>query len=365
MSSVLVRVDASPHIGAGHFMRCVSLADGLQSHGWTTTFVSQPLPSVYIDLLVNKNHSLIVMPDSMHSESQPQASDHSYAAWIPWREQQDAEWCVRQFVDKSFDWVVVDHYSLGFDWECAIRRIASKVMVIDDLVTRNHDCDLLLNQNYGQTTFSYKNRVASSTRLLIGPHFALLRPEFANLREATLSSKTKLDDPILLISLGGVDKDNFTQKVLCALAKARLPSNVLIVVVLGPDSPHIDSVRAEADKLQWKTKILVNVTDMARLMTEASWAIGAAGSSTWERCCLGLPTLTLVIAENQLPSAHALAESGYTIYLDPLIPINTSIPQGIEKLISHAKLLSIRCAELTDGRGVERVFNAMRRLSKQ
>jgi UDP-2,4-diacetamido-2,4,6-trideoxy-beta-L-altropyranose hydrolase len=365
MSSVLFRVDASRQIGAGHLMRCLAVADRLQAHGGSTTFVSRPLSVAYRELLTSRKHSLMEMPGSMDSKPRLNPSGLAHAAWLPWSEQEDAEWCTRKLAQTKFDWVVVDHYALAADWESTMRQAVRQVMVIDDLADRSHDCDLLLDQNFGRMTRHYKKRVAPSTRLLVGPQYALLRPEFAELRAASLARREAYAAPTLLIALGAIDKDNHTGSVLRSLARASLPSDTAIVVVLGAEAPHIASVQAEAAHSPWSTEVLVNVTDMARLMAEATWAIGAAGTSTWERCCLGLPTLTLVIADNQLPAARALSDAGYVVLADPLVPLEVSIPCGIEKLISNARQFARRCSQVTDGCGVERVLQVMTELATE
>lgn len=343
-------------------MRCLALADRVREQGGSATFISRPLSDAYRELLSSRNHSLLEIAGSVGSEPRPNRSALVHAAWLPWSQQEDAERCALLLAGGRFDWLVVDHYALAEDWERGMRRAVRRVMVIDDLADRIHDCDLLLDQNFGRTASSYEHRVTPSTRLMVGPRFALLRPEFAERRAAALAQREEDAVPTLLITLGAVDKDNHTSSVLRSLARATLPGDTEVVVVLGAEAPHIASVQAEAMSSPWRTKVLLNVADMAKVMSEATWAIGAAGTSVWERCCLGLPALTLVIADNQLPAARALSEAGYVVLADPHVPLEVSIPWGIDKVIAHAQQLGRRCAEVTDGLGVERVLQVMREL---
>lgn len=365
MLSVLFRVDVSQQIGAGHFMRCLALADHLQANGGSATFISRPLPHSCRMLLVEKKHRILEIADNSNTNFWPvcAVSSLGYAEWLPWSEHEDAQKCILLVDDNRFDWLVVDHYALAKSWEADMRKIARCVMVIDDLADRNHDCDLLLDQNFGRIAGDYDHRVGASTHLLIGPLHALLRPEFAEQRAVRLSRHSVAATPKLLITLGAVDKNNQTEKVLHALKKETLPHDTKVVVTLGAEAPHIKAVQAAAANCPCNTEVLINVLDMARLMSEATWAIGAAGISTWERCCLGLPTLTLVIAPNQAPAAQALSAAGYVLLADPLLPFEFSIQSGIHKLIGHAQQLAFRSAKLTDGRGVERVLRAMKDLA--
>jgi UDP-2,4-diacetamido-2,4,6-trideoxy-beta-L-altropyranose hydrolase len=366
MISALFRVDASQQIGAGHLMRCLALADHLREKGGSATFLSRSLSDENRELLASRKHSVLEIAGAANAEPRLIRSALFHSAWLPWSEGEDAHKCTLLLVNRRFDWLVMDHYALAVDWERAMRRAARRVMVIDDLADRDHDCDLLLDQNFGRMASHYEKRVSESTRLLIGPQYALLRPEFAEQRALSLSRREVPDAaPSLLISLGAVDKNNHTASVLRSLANVGLPSNTKIVVVLGANAPHIASVHAEAACSPWSTEVLVNVADMAKLMSKATWAIGAAGTSAWERCCLGLPTLTLVIADNQLPAARALSEAGYVVLVDPLLPLDVSIPWGTDKLVSLARQLSRRCANVTDGRGVERAFEVMKELATE
>jgi UDP-2,4-diacetamido-2,4,6-trideoxy-beta-L-altropyranose hydrolase len=261
------------------------------------------------------------------------------------------------------DWLVVDHYALDIRWELAMRPRAKNIMAIDDLADRVHACDLLLDQNLGRKQQDYCDLLAGNTTTLIGPRFALLRPEFAALRSDSL---TRRQHPLpllhLLISMGGVDPHNATVKILDALQACDLPPDLRITVVMGPHAPWLAQVQEHAVQMPWRTEVLVGVSHMAELMRASDLAIGAAGSTSWERCCLGLPTIQIALANNQLPIAHALHDAGAALMLD-----HSEIPRGLPHLIAAAcapgrlQIMAKTCSRLTEGKGSELVASCMER----
>jgi spore coat polysaccharide biosynthesis predicted glycosyltransferase SpsG len=197
--------------------------------------------------------------------------------------------------------------------------------------------------------------------VLAGPRYALLRPEFREWREASLSRRAR--EPglrRLLINLGGVDKDNVTGQVLDALITCDLPENLQISVVMGASAPWRESVTAQARTMPWPTEVVVNISDMARRMAEADLAIGAAGSTSWERCCLGLPTLMVVLADNQREIADALAAKSAALSLD-LTELEASLAAQLNTLSTPGALtaMSQQAAVLVDGDGSDRVIMAL------
>jgi UDP-2,4-diacetamido-2,4,6-trideoxy-beta-L-altropyranose hydrolase len=232
-------------------------------------------------------------------------------------------------------------------------------MVIDDLADRPHDADLLLDQNLGRAAHDYDGLLALGTHTLIGPQYALLRPEFAQWRGYSLQRREQAQLTQLLISMGGVDKDNVTGRVLQVLQSCKLPEDLRITVVMGPHAPWLDEVRALSARMLWPTQVLVGVSNMAHLMAESDLAIGAAGSTSWERCCLGLPTLMLVLAKNQNTSASALHEAHAAVVVRCVDKIKNSVFDLVDQDLFLVKLKSMSRAgaSITDGRGASMVAN--------
>jgi UDP-4-amino-4,6-dideoxy-N-acetyl-beta-L-altrosamine N-acetyltransferase len=234
-------------------------------------------------------------------------------------------------------------------------------MVIDDLADRPHDCDLLLDQNLGRKSSDYSGLVPQSCQTLIGPQYALLRPEFAELRPYSLARRMFPQLRRLLIAMGGVDKDNATGKVLEALKGCSLPEEFCIKVVMGPYAPWLRQVRDQASQLPWNTEVLVNVRGMAGLMADSDLAIGAAGTTAWERCCLGLPTLTLVLAENQRGVATSLESSGSISLIKAAGDLKHDLKNAIRQCLLPGHLIAMQhaCCSITDGLGIVRFLSIL------
>jgi UDP-2,4-diacetamido-2,4,6-trideoxy-beta-L-altropyranose hydrolase len=233
-------------------------------------------------------------------------------------------------------------------------------MVIDDLADRAHDCDVLLDQNLGRSAQDYGGLLKHHTTTYIGPQYALLRPEFAQLRSQSLARRVQPQLKHLLITMGGVDKDNATSQVLKALTACHLPIDLRISVVMGPHAPCLADVQQQASRMPWPTQVLVGVNAMAQLMSDSDLCIGAAGSTSWERCCMGLPTLLLVLADNQLPGAQALEKAGAAL----AVGNDQTLSQVFEKHMQSGasvqlKSWALAAAAVTDGLGVQRTVAAM------
>lgn len=312
---VAFRVDASVQIGSGHVMRCLTLADALAAEGSQCLFLCRAHEGHLLDLVAARGHEAVVLPAQDIATTTP-ASDlplPAHAHWLGAHWTTDAQASRKALASASIDWLVVDHYALDRNWEQAMRPICRRLMVIDDLADRPHDCDLLLDQNLGRRAEDYSPLLPPGAKTLIGPRYALLRPEFAAHRAESLARRENPQLRNLLVTMGGVDKDNATGAILDVLADCDLPPDLRITVVLGPHSPFLSQVRAQAQGMPRPTSVLVGVSNMARLMTDADLAIGAAGSTSWERCCLGLPTIHLVLAENQKAIADALEQADVAV----------------------------------------------------
>ncbi|WP_133511732.1 UDP-2,4-diacetamido-2,4,6-trideoxy-beta-L-altropyranose hydrolase [Candidatus Thiosymbion oneisti] len=367
---IAFRTDSSLQIGTGHLMRCLTLADGLVRRGHTVLFICRELAGNVNALVCERGHRLALLPAPPASgvvTAQENAPAH--AAWLGVSQDTDTEQTVaaldRAGVDK-LDWLVVDHYALDTRWEAHLRSRCIRLMVIDDLADRPHDCDLLLDQNLGQMPATYAHRVPASSKVLAGPQYALLRPEFAALRQYSLNRRAIPRLECLLVSMGGVDKDNFTGKVLRALKPGPLPPDCRIKVVIGPHAPALEHVRALASEMPWVTEVLVNVWDIAKLMAESDLAIGAAGSTSWERCCLGIPTILFPVASNQISNCAALGKAGAVIALDARVLTGRGQPEwaraiqdAIEKVEPKLHVMSQAGARICDGLGTGRLVNEL------
>ena len=347
------RADASVQIGTGHVMRCLTLADALMKRGAQSIFICRPHAGHLLDLVKQRGHEAIALPPADDSFIAP--ADPAHAKWLGTDWLSDAKQTQQTLGDQVVDWLVVDHYALESRWEKTMRSKAQRIMVIDDLADRPHDCDLLLDQNLGRQAQDYNRLLSPHTPTLIGPAYALLQPEFAQWRDNSLQRRTHPQLKNLLITMGGVDKDNATGQVLAALQSCSLPANLGVTVVMGPYAPWLAQVQTQAAQMPWRTEVLVGVNNMAKLMAESDLCIGAAGSTSWERCCLGLPALQLVLAANQkaINAALELAESVLTVQPEKLL---AELPSVFAQLSSPTVLcgLSKNSAFVCDGLGANK-----------
>lgn len=357
---IAFRADASLQIGTGHVMRCLTLADVVRDQGAQCTFVCRPHEGHLLDLVAQRGHKAVAL-------GAPQVNfnvlaDPAHAMWLGTSWADDAEQTKRALGEQTVDWLVVDHYALDARWEQALRPQAKRIMGIDDLADRPHACDLLLDQNLGRSKQDYDGLLKGEPNTLIGPQYALLRPEFAALRAQSLARRQ--NNPLLrhlLVTMGGVDKDNATGQMLAALQNCSLPPDLRITVVMGPHAPWLTHVQAQATQMPWPTEVLADVDNMAQLMAESDLAIGASGSTSWERCCLGLPSIQVVLAQNQVGIAQALSRAGAALML-PGKAIEKALPGLISKVVHTEKLyaVSLAASGVTEGNGGMLVCNFMK-----
>jgi UDP-2,4-diacetamido-2,4,6-trideoxy-beta-L-altropyranose hydrolase len=323
-------------------MRCLALAEALRSHDSAITLITRSLSPSLAELWQALGAQVHAFGDV----------------------QDDAAATAQAVGAAGCDAIVVDHYSMDVTWERALRPACRVLMAIDDLAGRTHAVDLLLDQNLGRRSTDYDPLLPPETQRLIGPDFALLRSDFSRLRATSLARRAEGRLGRVLVSMGGSDPDQATARVLHALSACALPADAHITVVLGALAPTRQQVESAAGRLPWPAEVKFDVRDMARLMAESDLAIGAAGSSAWERCCLGLPALMLVLAENQREAATALQTAGAAALLPSMASLAKDLPRCVGTLAREPERLcrmSACAAQVIDGRGAQRVAEAILR----
>jgi UDP-2,4-diacetamido-2,4,6-trideoxy-beta-L-altropyranose hydrolase len=366
---VAFRVDASLEIGTGHVMRCLTLADALKLQGSQCQFICREHHGNLIALILSKGFHVDVLPLKNSKAANLTVANETtvetqlaHSRWLGSTQQNDAEECNAILNTLKFDWLIVDHYALDDRWETALKAHYKKLMVIDDLADRTHRCDLLLDQTFGRDIKDYAPWLPDTCIMLCGSEYSLLRPEFAALRCYSLQRRSDSNLEHLLITMGGVDKDNATGKVLEALKSSELPNNCSITVVMGATAPWLMEVRLKATQMPWTTTVKTGISDMAQLMADSDLAIGAAGATSWERCCLGLPTLMLVLAANQQKVAHGLEQAGAVQVLQGPEEISTHLRILLNELVSSPRLrasMSLAAAHIANGQGVAAVIQQL------
>lgn len=325
---VALRCEASPAIGGGHAMRCLALADALATRGWTPCFVT-------------RDESAATVPGlARYPRVEPSAQDGLSRA-----------------APAGLRLAVVDGYGFDRSVETPLRRSARRLAVIDDLADRPHDCDVLIDQTPGRTADNYRDLVPADCRLLLGAAYAILRPDFARLRPAARARRAR--DPVrrILLSFGASDPKGLGQGV--AEALLAWPDGPTIDLV--PDTAGLDAARALAAENPGRVAVHYRTDDMAGLMARADLAAGAAGTTSWERCALGLPAVAIVTADNQRLIAARLAAAG-TVDLVPEDAPPAVLADRLRRLAADTPrriAMAEAAAALVDARGVERVVEAL------
>jgi len=351
--NVLFRTDASVALGRGHVLRCLTLADAVRAQGGAARFICRQYRGNLIPSIKALGHEVRALPDAQE--------DVRYAEWQDPEWERDAEQTMAALAEQPApaDWLIVDSYALGAPWEAKLRATAKRIMAIDDLGNRDHNCDVLVDHNFhSDPHVRYAKLCPADCLRLLGPRYALLRPEFRAKRSAAKERDGHIRS--IAIFLGG-DPNNVTARIVEAIAPV-VRAGVRIDVIVGSAVSHrqiLGSLGAQFEQI----KVHTGDQDMASLYAAADLAIGAAGVSTWERCCLGLPSIVIAIAQNQEPSATALARDGRIVYLGTSAEAtNAKIAEATKALLeqpARVRQLSRACAELVDGKGAERVMLAL------
>ena len=305
-------------------MRCRTLAQELQRRGATVSFICRSQPGDLIALL-QQDFPVLALPELPLASHEGLQGRNLYDAWLGCSQNEDSADCLQALQKagiSSADGLVVDHYGLDAQWQARLLDGLNqpKLLVIDDLADRPHLADLLLDQNFfGEASADrYRSLVRTDCRQLLGPHYALLSPEYAQLHPL-MPPRSELRR--VLVFFGGVDPDNVTGRALEALQTPE-QSELAVDVVVGLQSPHRHAVAELVARLPGTT-LHRPLPSLAGLIARADLAIGAGGATTWERACLGLPSMIVTIADNQFPTAQALNQAGKVQLLGSAAAVST------------------------------------------
>lgn len=357
---VAIRTDASLFIGTGHVVRCKTLADELRGRGAEVRFICREHPGHMIPLLRDAGYSVAVLPAPANSIATTRPSPDDYAAWLGVGQSEDAAQTLEALSDYMPDWLVVDHYGLDIAWECLLRPKVGRILAIDDLADRPHDCDLLLDQNlFTDAAARHNGKVPEHCRLMLGPDYALLHGEYAELHSRIPPREGQVKR--ILVFFGNTDAAaSLTSRAIAAFLQLNRPDIVLDVVV-STSCPHFEFIRAQVQEIE-NIALCSNLPSLASLIARADLAIGAGGVTTWERCCLGLPALVITLAENQRPIAEELQARGLIRWLGHSDEVTQ---EAIHRALSEILTKGITgqwsndCRTLVDGLGTKRVCVAL------
>ncbi len=361
MSEIVFRVDSSMRIGIGHLMRCLTLADKLRQQGVNSLFICRDLPGQRTDLIAHRGYSLHLLPPAK-TVCNP---DIKLDVWLATSWQQDAQECQQVLFSHTPMALIVDHYGLDIQWEQALLRAlpGCPLLVIDDLANRPHMAHALLDQTLDrQASAYYPHLIPSRCALWLGSTYTLLRTEFS---APPIRRHIPQDgEPWrILVSLGGTDPENLTLKILRAL-HSFAGCTAKICVVMGKTAPHLASIAEWCQRHE--LQLVIDCDKMAAQLDWAHVAIGAGGTSASERCARGLPSLLLVMADNQRLVSESLTAHGAAINLGPSVPFPESrLRAELMQLLTSEEIyehMVACCYQAFDGTGASRVTSALLQL---
>ncbi len=338
---LVIRADASTQIGTGHVMRCLALAQAWQDAGGDVMFVMATKAPLLEARLKSEGMEIVYITAQIGSV-------------------QDARETVKLTRNFNAKWVVVDGYNFGGEYQQIIKDDGLHLLMIDDYGHAEHYyADIVLNQNISADKGLYVNR-EPYTQLLLGVKYTLLRREFwewCGWKRETPTVARKI-----LVTLGGSDPYNVTLKVIQALQLVEL-DDLEAVVVVGGSNPHYEQLKSVCLDAKFPIHLKRNVANMPELMAWADVAIAAGGSTNWELAFMGLPTIILVLADNQRAIAEELAKTKAVVnlgwYEDVYV---TDIAKASTKLLGAADVRresSTYGQTLIDGKGKSYLMNVL------
>lgn len=352
--NVIIRADASTEIGTGHIMRCLTLACLLRNYGCNVIFICQELSGNLCDFLEEKKFQVFRIAVNCQKPESFLQKELSQ---------------IINIINQSkliVEWLIIDHYKLDVKWESKIRPFVSKIMVIDDLANRVHDCDLLLDQNpYNNCKSRYQNLVSTSCLQLLGLDYLMLRSEFTN--KLNPSNYQTAIAKNILITMGGTDSQNITCWLIESLEYLRIPLSIIIVV--GAGCPHTSKIKLAASTTTLhEISVRQSVTNISELMIWSDLAICAGGFTTYELAFMGVPTIVISASPTQLEAAIALHQLGITkfigefgkILMSHAVKVLSEIILDVEQRIE----MSRNGKSKIDGYGINRVVeNLLKEIS--
>ena len=330
MKHFVFRLDANARIGAGHLMRCMTIANELDQKFYRCYFICSGLIQPLQALITDKGYKFYI---------------------------EDNENNILKIIENlKPDYLIIDHYGIDAKFESSAYSLTKHMLVIDDMANRTHFCDLLLDQSPLRSEADYKQIINPDCKLLLGPDYALIRPGFRQLRKTKITSWEKG-----LISFGGSDPYNITLLILKALDSQLEVKKIKWTIIAGAANKHWKSLKDFTKYSQMDITLINQTNQVAMVMANHDFAIGAAGSMAWERSCIGLPSLTIPIEDNQRVGIEHIKHFSLGQTLE-VSEITSSVLLTTLKTLEHrANDYLKRNQALVDGYGVDRLSKLLTR----
>jgi UDP-2,4-diacetamido-2,4,6-trideoxy-beta-L-altropyranose hydrolase len=353
---IFIRTDSSRKIGSGHVMRCLTLAEELHKTDTTVEFITRNHLGNIDNQIKGEGFKVYSLPSP--NRRKLQCALTKYEHWLGVKQNIDADETIQVLKGRKIDWLVIDHYAIDHNWESKLRPYVKKIMVIDDLANRKHDCDLLLDQNYIRNKNRYDHLVAPNTIRLLGLKYVLLKKYFIE----NTNSRTQINSiKRIFIFFGGADLDNLTTLAIRSLSRSGL-KHLLVDVVIGLANPHQVELKKEIKKYP-NIKLHIQIDNIAKIMSKADIGLGSGGSVTWERISIGLPSIVVTTANNQVAFIRELDKDGYVKWIGNAYQIDEDFFYNIlSEVVRNPHWLILQAQKgqkLIDGMGVKRISNAL------
>jgi UDP-2,4-diacetamido-2,4,6-trideoxy-beta-L-altropyranose hydrolase len=344
-----IRADTTAHMGAGHIMRCIALAQAWSNRGGVVTFISHC-----------KNKSIL-------QRIQKEGFNHTFIEH-PWPNPQDLAQTIKIVApndNNTFNnlhddivWFVIDGYHFTKEYHLAIQKNGCKLLLIDDYQHLNYySADLILNQNIGANRYYYTG--IDRKKQLLGPNYIMLRREFIEASYKKTITQPKATK--ILVTMGGSNTKNIIKMVLYAIAKIN-DENLNIKVIVGSDNKESNSLNKIIEHFPYHVT-LIEKANMPSLMSWADMAVTAGGSTCWELCFTGVPFIVISIAENQETIALSLDNADIAVNLGSHLTIKAdtitlSILALMKDPLKREKMQKAGRA-IVDGKGTKRIIRQM------
>ena len=338
---LVIRADANAHIGTGHLMRCLALAQGWKDAGGEVTFVTAYSNDNLLGRLYDEGFTV-------HKVENPYPHPQDWQT-------------TREILEEHKDaWLVIDGYHFDSSYQRLVKESGHPLLAIDDYGHADHYyADIVLNQNLHAENLTYS--CEPYTKLLLGTKYVLLRREFLKWR------RWKREIPEVarkvLITMGGSDPENVSLKVINAINMVDF-GPLEVAVVVGPTNPHYEALERAARASRHSIVLMRNVPDMPELMSWADIAIAAGGTTCWELAFMGLPFVGLSRAKQETALLQGTTCAGISLNLGDCLNVEPRmISEILFNLLSAKKqrlMMSLAGYSFIDGFGPARVISIIK-----
>ena len=334
--NIFFRVDSSFNIGFGHLNRCLILAEIFKKRKIKVHFICKNLKGNLTNKIKFRGYNLHLIKNVKNS---------NYEDYL------NTKKILEKFKNETCN-LVIDNYRWDEKYEQKIRFLVEKIIVIDDLANRKHDCDLIIDQNlYSKFERRYDNLVPKNCHKLLGPKYVLLRKEFLTSKKKTQINSTNK----IFVSFGGQDISNQTVKVLAAIKKSKLNYKKINFLV-NKSNTNLKDLKKISKNMKGVV-ISTNEKKLVKLIQKSDLCVGAAGSMTWERAYLGIPSIVSILSENQLGIANTMGKKKCIYNMGWSKNVKISDYQKIfdQLKINELNSMSQRNKKVIDGKGTSRI----------